>query len=213
MATVTDGALVVWSGTDAQEITQATPTGILKATGGVPSAAVAGTDYAASGSNPGYYATLDPWLSNLSAAAATANRAHLYRIPKLAVAKTITKLSVFIGGASGNLDLGIYTTTDFATFTRLGSSGSTAVAGTNAVQTVSGLSLAVPANVAWFLAVAADNATATFARLGSTSDVALKNYPTRAFYKASSFPLPSSLTSMNALDGTFSTIWWVVAEE
>lgn len=46
---VTTGTLVVHSGTTGQVVTQSTLTGVLKATSGVPAAAVAGTDYVAPG--------------------------------------------------------------------------------------------------------------------------------------------------------------------
>jgi hypothetical protein len=82
----------------------------------------------------------------------------------------MTKLSVFIGTASGNVDVGIYSS-DGTTLTRLVSSGSTAAAGASAVQTITVASAALVPSFSYYLAVAPDNATVTIGRVAITSAI------------------------------------------
>jgi hypothetical protein len=106
-------------------------------------------------------------------------------------ALSVTKLSVFIGTASGNVDVGIYSS-DGTTLTRLVSSGSTAAAGASAVQTITVASAALVPSFSYYLAVAPDNAIVTIGRVAITSAISALGKRVQAF--TSGFPLPSTLT-------------------
>lgn len=124
-----------------------------------------------------------------------ANTAYLMNVPSIggdSAGFAVTKIGLAIGTSSGNLDVGVYYTDDESTFTRLFSTGSFASPGTGkqtksfASQTITPVS-----GRRWFVALAPDNATVTF-RSGP--------WPIGSAYsKATSFPLPASLTTMTAI--------------
>jgi hypothetical protein len=138
---------------------------------------------------PPFISTMDI-EANIGAVALSANNAYCARI-RVQPALSITKLSVFIGTASGNVDVGVYSS-DGTTLTRLVSSGSTAAAGASAVQTITVASTALVPGFSYYLAVAPDNATVTIGRVAITSAIAALGKRVQAF--TSGFPLPSTLT-------------------
>jgi hypothetical protein len=142
--------------------------------------------------------------SAVTASAAFGNRV---KIPRTG---TITEMAVFVGGSSGNYDLGVYRPTVGTPTSRdrVQSSGSQAVAGTNAWLVKTGYSIPVVAGEIVDLVFACDNGTATFAR-PSTSLNACAALPAGwdsdaagsevlNWTKAASFPLPAQLTGINA---------------
>lgn len=132
----------------------------------------------------------------------TANLACFYRI-RAEKAITISTISFFVGTASGNADVGIYTSTDGGTtLDRQRSSGSTAVAGSSAWQDVAlTSSIALVPGVDYWIAIAADNTTFTTYRVGVQAPAMLRNNAGLA--KATSFPLPSSVTSFSGATSMF----------
>lgn len=146
------------------------------------------------------------WIENtnpidpsLAVAAPAANTAYLSLV-RVSRAITVSKIVVEIGGASGNIDVGIYTSADESTFDRVASSGTTAQAGTNALQTIS-LTAAytlVPGVNYWF-ACAADNAVGTVLRTSAAAANAVAiSAGNKAIAKATSFVLPTSLAAMSS---------------
>lgn len=102
---------------------------------------------------------------------------------------TAVKLWVINGStASGNLDLGIYS----AAGTRLVSSGSTAQAGTTAIQIVDTTDLLLLPNTYYYMAVAMDGTTATCRAWNTTT--AGKYAAMGMVQMASAFPLPATAT-------------------
>lgn len=157
--------------------------------------------------NPGGNAQMDfiePMLfADSSAASLTANTAYLLRF-RVAEAIPVTKLVYKIAVSSGNVDVGIFTSTDLTNFTLLASSGSTAAAATNAVAEVTltaGVTL-VPKTDYW-LAFVTDNTTLTLFRvlLNFTGGSTLGGLKSRFISKASLFPLASFATPAVSANG------------
>jgi hypothetical protein len=129
-------------------------------------------------------------------AALTANAAYFFRV-RVAAPLTVTKISFMVGTASGNVDAGIYASTDGGvTLTRLVSAGSTAAAGSSAIQSLTIATTTLVPGVDYWLAFAVDNATATIGK--TTVQNAISNRFARGNAKTSSFPLPSSVASLTA---------------
>jgi hypothetical protein len=125
-----------------------------------------------------------------------ANQAYLMRIQdSFGVPFTFTRIFYGVAVQSGNMDLGVYFSDDESTFTKLFSTGSFAVpaAANNLIKTVATQTITPVAGRRWFVAIAADNATASF-RQGDGST-------TIPYSKTTSFVLPSSLTGMTSFVG------------
>lgn len=144
------------------------------------------------GAQPDYVET---FAGPLAAASTVANQANFVRV-RVAKAITVTTMAYIVGTASGNVDLGIYDSPDGgATLTRLSSTGSTAAAGTSAIQAIA---LTTPVTLTpgkdyWF-AFAADNGTITAMRLSTVPTY--NSRKNRALAKAANFPLPTSVASL-----------------
>lgn len=143
---------------------------------------------------------LGPTLWPNSSIALGANVASLTSLGGVIVPTSISRITtnVVTGGSTGNVDVGVYYSDDEATFTRLVSKGSTATPA-NGVRTftISTTVLTPVIGRRWYLAIACDNATPQF-----PINTTLVLPP--AFSKASSFPLPSSLTGMSSGTSAFS---------
>lgn len=102
---------------------------------------------------------------------------------------TYQKIFVVNGSAvSGNIDLGIYDSEKH----RLGSTGSTAQSGTNAIQSMSLSGTLLPG---WYyFGVACDNTTATMIRFSSGGP---RNKFSHTFTQTSAFALPSTASHSN----------------
>lgn len=135
---------------------------------------------------------MDPRFFTATSAYSGASTAYLLKF-RLSKATTATSLTYSVGAASGNVDLGIFTSTDNLNFTLLGSSGSTASAGTNANQTI-----ALTANVNlvpgvnYWAAISSDNTTLTVAQISNASAVSVLSKAVLS--KASLFPLATFVT-------------------
>jgi hypothetical protein len=145
--------------------------------------------------------TLDPRLAT-TVSAGSANEARGSRVISK-YSGVITQLSYFVGTASGNIDLGIYSVSG-QNRTKLYSSGSTASAGTNAWQSVTP-NLYVNAGDILDFVIAVDNGTVTIAKSGAVTSliVALPTDvdaagSTLSWTKAASFPLPGSFATVNS---------------
>ena len=148
-------------------------------------------------------APYDPrFVSNLSAL--TANDARGTRVIARKSGR-IRDLTIFVGTSSGNIDLGIYDTVA-TTRTKLYSSGSTACGTGNAWQTVTAdTGVDVKAGDHLDLALACDNATATFGRAAAFANAAVVDLPSNYWtapngganfmnwVKATAFALPSTI--------------------
>jgi hypothetical protein len=148
-------------------------------------------------------APYDPRIGTSNASALNANDARGQRVicRKTGV---LTDLAVFVGTSSGNVDIGVYDDTA-TTRNKLYSSGSVACGTANTWQLFTGITLAVVAGRHYDLALACDNATATFGRAASFTQAAAPNLPTNFWpapnggvnklhwVKATAFPLPSTI--------------------
>lgn len=143
----------------------------------------------------------------ISAAAwPTANKA-IY-VP-FSVYETITVRKMFWengGSVSGNVDVGIYD----INWVRLVSSGSTAQAGTSAIQEVNITDTTLASGI-YYLAMAMDNNTGQIGRWGPTAAI---GRGLGVSEEASAFPLPSTATlsalASGYLPGVFATLRVVV---
>lgn len=136
-------------------------------------------------------------------AALTANAAYLARLPRLAKPKRVASITVFIGTASGNIDAGVYSGDPAVTGTRLGSSGSVAAAGTNALQVLTPTAdTIIPADVDTWVSFAADNGTVTVR--GAAGNGTANGAGSLNVVKASSFVLPATI---EGAAGTAFTVW------
>jgi hypothetical protein len=139
----------------------------------------------------------------------TANQMYVakVRFPRV---MTIANMLAYIGTQSGNLDMGIFDCavagphTTASVLRWLASTGSVAAGAGGAVQ-VAALTapLTVRPDKDYWLAIAADNATVTFARIGPIA--AMMTYDLRTGTKATSFPLPT--TTVTTFGSGSNTPW------
>ncbi len=124
--------------------------------------------------------------------ALVANQACLLRLDGagLQVPFLFTRFLYGLGASSGNMDLGVYSTDDEVTWTRVFSTASFAMpAALNSLtKTVAVQTLTPVTGRRWFVAIAADNITATY----RSADIVIP----QVFTKITSFPLPASLTGV-----------------
>lgn len=202
---------MIWNGTD--WVAAASLQSLLTATGDIPYASAANTPARrAIGSTgdvltvaggvptwaaPGATTLVSPALVAplvgrvRSAAVVTANTAYLFPLPIASAEVVFTRFIWAIATSSGNLDFGVYYSDDESTFTRLVSLGSTASPGTGVrTFTVGSTTITPVTGRRWFVAAAANNTTVAGDQLSDCNP---------AFSKATSFPLPSSLTGMTAI--------------
>jgi hypothetical protein len=141
-----------------------------------------------------FVGSIDPRLA-LTSAVPVQNAANLYAF-QVTRPVTVTTATVTVGVANGNVDLGIYSGPAGGTGTWLGSTGSTAVVGSNAKQTIS---LTAPVTlvpgVRYWAALAADGATVQF--YGFTSSAAVDG-TLLSIVRGASFPLPTTSISLAA---------------
>ena len=128
------------------------------------------------------------------------SQAFFFRV-RVAKSISITTISFFVGTASGNVDVGVFTSTDGgSTLTLARSSGSTAVAGSSAWQDVA-LTSAYVLNpgIDYWLAISVDNTTCTSYRVAVQAPIMLRK--NMGLIKASLFPLAntSSLSGATAI--------------
>lgn len=148
------------------------------------------------------FAETVPPFSATASAFPSANAAMGIRLPKRYRPVALTNLGVYIGTASGNIDLGVYTW-DGSQFVRQASTGSTAASGSNAIQKIApGSVLTYDGRADVWLFVAADNTTVTMARLSGSA--AITNLANRGVLKTSAFPLPSTISGAGS---TATPIW------
>lgn len=122
-----------------------------------------------------------------------ANKAYLYPMEPVLANCTVTAISTNMSTSGGNIDLGIYEW-DGTTMTKIASTGSIASPGTGLISTA--LSASLYKGGDYYFAFAADSTTP---RVVITNAVITPNIPN--YYKASSFPLPSTITSLSAGGG------------
>lgn len=141
------------------------------------------------------------------ASAATAS-AYFFRF-RVAKPLTLSKVTYYIGAASGNVDAGYYDSADGGVnLARLASAGSTAASGSNTTQQLTmTASIVVVPNKDYWIAFASDNATLTIGRLAQFAPVSLLgNF---ALVRASVFPLPAAIgtASSTTLSGATQAIY------
>jgi hypothetical protein len=115
---------------------------------------------------------IPPWLQNAAAASDSAGRAYLFMVfPQPTGAVTVSKVHLGIGTASGNIDAGIYSLSG-TTMTRVASAGGVAcpAAGGDIDVNMTASATLQPGTV-YYLAVAADNTTATFFSAGVSGNL------------------------------------------
>lgn len=142
-----------------------------------------------------WFAPIPPNGITSAQAFPTANAAYGFR-GRVSAPLAVSKIQYSVGAAAGNVDLGIYTSTDEGTtLTRIASTGSTAVSGSSTTQTIN-LTAAVTLapGVDYWLFITADTIT-TLTIPRSSIPAAVGNPGNYYCSKASSFPLPSSIGS------------------
>lgn len=122
---------------------------------------------------------------------------------------TVNTISVAVTSDAGNFDGGIYEDTG-STRSLVASSGSTAVADPGSDPAVlQNLALTVDANLTpgtnYYMAIAASDNSVQY--VGRNSYAAILGLHARVLYKASTFPLPASLTG----EATADFLPWIVA--
>lgn len=133
-----------------------------------------------------------PVLITIANQALTANTAYLLPIEPLTADVTITKIRLLIANSNGNIDAGVYSW-DGTTMTRVVSLGSTAMPAAATVDLDIADTSLIP-GTRYYLAMSADNATATFAAVNSVGGGPAMS---SAFSKTASFPLPATITSLS----------------
>lgn len=120
------------------------------------------------------------------------NAAYFCRVVNPMGVFTVTKLNLYIGTSSGNIDVGIYTDSGGLPSARLWSRGGVASPGTSnrsiLISAGSPSTLTLNPGTYW-LAVAADNNTVQFAFSGTQLPVGL------TASAASAYPLPATISS------------------
>lgn len=147
---------------------------------------------------PGQQALQERWLphcgpvNTTALSALTANAAYLIPMEPLTRNRTLATITVNLGGSTDNIDVGVYSTTDDATFTKVVTLGSTAFPGTgDLAQNIA--DTALTAGTKYYIGIATAGTTATFGSITSAVPWAMNS-----FTKASSFPLPTSITAVSA---------------
>lgn len=139
----------------------------------------------------------------------TANNIYLARM-RVSGSRATTNAIIFVTTASGNVDVCVYTS-DGTTLTRVASTGSVAIAGTNTLQTIP-LSVNWVFGVDYFVGVSIDNATASLFRVSMIGNgftlVAAKG--NQFINKASAFPAPTTILH-SAMSG-ITVMPWVFFE-
>lgn len=119
------------------------------------------------------------------------NVAYLTPMQALTEDVLLTSLVNYIVTSSGNIDLGMYSTTDGASFTRVVSLGSTASPGTGTQEFTALTDTPLYRGTRYYFAYAANNNTIRVSGIANlTTAIAIYN----GYSKAASFPLPSTLT-------------------
>lgn len=154
---------------------------------------------------PANWQTYDGGVA-IGASAPTSNRVYLARIDEISA--TTTTMTHYVGAAAGNCMVGLYTF-DGATFTRVATSASTAIAGTTTTQNIA-LSAAYTRqpgldHYAAFIGDAAAATNATIGRASGSGAVNLKGYQA-VHHDPGSFTLPATI-AVGSVSGQGMKIW------
>ena len=160
----------------------------------------------------GFVETYNGHDGSFAATNLTADSVYLTRV-RVKAAITVSTMHVYIGAALGNVDLGIYTGTRTGTLTRIASTGSTAAAGSSALQSIA-LTASVtltPGTDYWFaFGSTSGSTTLTVARSASVIDLVLvTDALAKTAIKAAAWSsgLPTTIASLSAT----SNVVWVAA--
>lgn len=128
--------------------------------------------------------------------AVVANQAYLLPVQGLVVTTAISRIIFTLTSVvAGNYDVGIYYSDDEATFTLLGSKGSTAQPAVgNIIASLTTQTLVPVSGRRWYFALA----LSTGSTVGSVGSLALAAAAMAGYKKASSFPLPATITTATA---------------
>jgi hypothetical protein len=108
---------------------------------------------------------------------------------------TIAAMEYLCSVAAGNVDLALLSTTDFATLTRLGSTGATAAAGSNAIHSIALTApVAIVPGVDYFASIVGSSGTLQIARAAQFAGISGANKT--LFQKAATNPIPSSVATL-----------------
>lgn len=132
-----------------------------------------------------------------------ANTAVLQRF-RVAAPFVLGKIAVYNGATSaGNVDAGIYTS-DGSTWTRVASNGGVAAGSANAAQEIAmSAAYTLAPGVDYWVAIVASDGTHMMARVNA-SLTNWSGHGNRVLSKASSYPLPASLTTLSKASHVFS---------
>lgn len=111
-------------------------------------------------------------------------------------AMVFTAMEYLCATAAGNVDLGVFTTTDFTNFTLLGHTGATAAAGASAVQSINLLaSVTCVPGKDYYASIVGSNAALAIARITIFNAIAGANKT--SYQKAALDPLADFATPAN----------------
>lgn len=137
------------------------------------------------------------YLGNNASTVAVANRAFYYKIPtNLFSSLTITKLRVYVQTASGNMDVGVYSDNAGAPGAKKVTNGGVVVPATGAKDIAVASTVVNPGD---WLAISADNITATFFGNGGTM---VAGIGALSYYQDTAYPLPATATPILAAGRT-----------
>lgn len=133
-----------------------------------------------------------------AAATGTGNTAYLVALPAIVAPTTITKLRINLDVSSGNLDVGIYSTTNGSDFTRVTSLGTTASPGTGDRTFDITDTVLYPGTRYWFAFAGSDGTISPY-RYGTGPAISVSGIGRS---KATSFPLPATISAASAANLT-----------
>lgn len=137
-----------------------------------------------------------PGVPVSTSATFVANQAYLQPWEPITGSQSIIGVLTRVLTQSGNYDIGIYSTTDDATFTRVASKGSTAVPAAASVGLNFTSAITLTAGVRYFMGFATDDATMVLASFTANINPSVA---AAGYKKATSFPLPATLSTVTAL--------------
>ena len=109
---------------------------------------------------------------------------------------TATAMEYMCVTAAGNVDLGIFRTTDFSAFTLLASTGATAAAGSMAMQSINlTASVSLSPGVDYFASIVGSSASLSIGRIASFA--AASGAASTVFFKSALNPLATFSTPSN----------------
>lgn len=130
--------------------------------------------------------------SQISGVGAVSSNSAVYFKFRCQETVTISGLRIWIGGSSGNIDVGIYSDVSGSPNTKIVSSGSTPCPPGSGIRTVGFTPTTLTSGTDYWFALLADNGSATFGKVSVTSGGVMSGLA--SLESTASFPLPTVAT-------------------